>query len=547
MRKSAHPKVLVGSLLMSAALSFALPAAAQQPTTPQANQLTGMVFNKQGDPLVGAYVRVKQGKKTWTVQTDETGKYVINLPAGQSTAGLSVAVSYIGMQRQVKGTKAGVMHYDFMLEDNSKSLGEAVVTGYGTISTREKTSSITSLKMDEILMPGMTSLEQALEGRVPDMVFMQNSGEVGATARMRIRGTSTLIGNREPLWVLDGIPLSDPVDVTNEQLNDPDYINYIGNAISGLNPQDIERVDVLKDAAATALYGTRAANGVIVVTTKKGEPGPPRITYNAQFKYTARPRYTDSNINLMNSQERVRFGQDLVNLHYAFPNHMTMVGYEGAYHRYVTGQIDYDTFVAEARQAETANTDWFGLLTHDTFNHNHTISLSGGSETARYYASLGYNKEEGVQLRHRNDRYTASLNMQTRIAKVIQANVRLNANVQKKEQLPGEIDPLGYAYGTTRALPAFNNDGSYYYYQRHAYNVGTDKDGQYKYRYNILNEIDNTEKNYSSNGIMAALDLTYRFRQLLDFTLTTSYQAQHERQRHVVWREIELRSAAPQQ
>ena len=121
---------------MSAALSFALPAAAQQPTTPQANQLTGMVFNKQGDPLVGAYVRVKQGKKTWTVQTDETGKYVINLPAGQSTAGLSVAVSYIGMQRQVKGTKAGVMHYDFMLEDNSKSLGEAVVTGYGQ-HTRE--------------------------------------------------------------------------------------------------------------------------------------------------------------------------------------------------------------------------------------------------------------------------------------------------------------------------------------------------------------------------------------------------------------------------
>ena len=524
MRKSVHPKVFVGSLLMSAALSFALPSSAQQPTGPDAHQLSGMVFNKQGEPLVGAYVRVKHGKKTWTVQTDETGKYVINLPAGQSLAGLNVAVSYIGMQRQVKTTKTGVMHYDFMLEDNSKSLGEAVVTGYGTISTREKTSAITSLKMDEILMPGMTSLEQALEGRVPDMVFMQNSGEVGATARMRIRGTSTLIGNREPLWVLDGIPLSDPVDVTNEQLNDPDYINYIGNAISGLNPQDIERVDVLKDAAATALYGTRAANGVIVVTTKKGDPGPPRITYNAQFKYTARPRYTDSNINLMNSQERVRFGQDLVNLHYTFPNHMTMVGYEGAYHRYVTGQIDYDTFVAQARQAETANTDWFGLLTHDTFNHNHTISLSGGSETARYYASLGYNKEEGVQLRHRNDRYTASLNMQTRIAKVIQANVRLNANVQKKEQLPGEIDPLGYAYGTTRALPAFNNDGSYYYYQRHAYNVGTDKDGQYKYRYNILNEIDNSEKNYSSNGVMAALDLTYRFRQLLDFTLTTSYQ-----------------------
>lgn len=523
MRKTVYPKALIKSLLVCSALAFTLPGMAQQ-AEENPHQLFGMVFNKQGEPLVGAYVHVKCGKKTWTAQTDATGKYVIVLPDGVSTTGLNVSVSYLGMKRQTKNTKAGVRHYDFMLEDNSKSLGEAIVTGYGTISTREKTSSITSLKMDDILMPGMTSLEQALEGRVPDMVFMQNSGEVGATARMRIRGTSTLIGNREPLWVLDGIPLSDPVEVTNEQLNDPDYINYIGNAISGINPQDIERVDVLKDAAATALYGTRAANGVIVVTTKKGEPGPPRITYNAQFKYTSRPRYTDSNINLMNSQERVRFGQDLVGLHYSFPNHMTMVGYEGAYYRYVTGQTDYNTFVAEARQAETTNTDWFDLLTRDTFNHNHTVSLSGGSETARYYASLGYNKEEGVQLHHHNDRYTASLNMQTRIAQVIQANVRLNANVQKKEQLPSEIDPLGYAYNTTRALPAYSSDGSYYYYLRHAYNVGTDKDAEYKYRYNILNEINNAEKNYSSNGIMAALDLTYRFKQLLDLTLTTSYQ-----------------------
>ena len=390
----------------------------------------------------------------------------MKLPAGTSTAGLSISASYLGMKRQTKSGRSNVAHYDFMLEDNSQSLGEAVVTGYGTISTREKTSAITSLKMEEILMPGMTSLEQALEGRVPDMVFMQNSGEVGATARMRIRGTSTLIGNREPLWVLDGIPLSDPVDVTNDQLNDPDYINYIGNAISGINPQDIERVDVLKDAAATALYGTRAANGVIVVTTKKGEPGPPRITYNSQLKYTARPRYSDRDIYLMNSQERVQFGQELMNLHYTFPNHMTMVGYEGAYHRFVTGQTDYNGFLAEVQRAETVNTDWFKLLTHDTFNHNHTVALSGGSETARYYASLGYNREEGVQLHHNNDRYTASLNMQTRIAKVIQANIRLNANVQKKTQLPGEIDLLGYAYGTTRALPAFNNDGSYFFYQR---------------------------------------------------------------------------------
>jgi len=521
----------MAAIIAAGSLTAATPLSAQTTATTQTaaqdHVVSGMVFDKTGEPLVGANVRVTLGRKVWTAQTDSKGAYRVKLPVVTSTAGLSISASYLGMKRQTKSGRSNVAHYDFMLDDHSQSLGEAVVTGYGTISTREKTSAITSLKMEEILMPGMTSLEQALEGRVPDMVFMQNSGEVGATARMRIRGTSTLIGNREPLWVLDGIPLSDPVDVTNEQLNDPDYINYIGNAISGINPQDIERVDVLKDAAATALYGTRAANGVIVVTTKKGEPGPPRITYNSQLKYTARPRYSDRDIYLMNSQERVQFGQELMNLHYTFPNHMTMVGYEGAYHRFVTGQTDYNGFLAEVQRAETVNTDWFKLLTHDTFNHNHTVALSGGSETARYYASLGYNREEGVQLHHNNDRYTASLNMQTRIAKVIQANIRLNANVQKKTQLPGEIDLLGYAYGTTRALPAFNNDGSYFFYQRHAYNVGTDKNEQYKYAYNILNEIENAEKLYSSNGIMAALDLTYRFKTLLDLTLTTSYQRTH--------------------
>lgn len=531
MRTNPPLRSFMAAIIAAGSLTAATPLSAQTTVTTQTaaqdHVVSGMVFDKTGEPLVGANVRVTLGRKVWTAQTDSKGAYRVKLPAGTSTTGLSISASYLGMKRQTKSGRSNVLHYDFMLDDHSQSLGEAVVTGYGTISTREKTSAITSLKMEEILMPGMTSLEQALEGRVPDMVFMQNSGEVGATARMRIRGTSTLIGNREPLWVLDGIPLSDPVDVTNEQLNDPDYINYIGNAISGINPQDIERVDVLKDAAATALYGTRAANGVIVVTTKKGEPGPPRITYNSQLKYTARPRYSDRDIYLMNSQERVQFGQELMNLHYTFPNHMTMVGYEGAYHRFVTGQTDYNGFLAEVQRAETVNTDWFKLLTHDTFNHNHTVALSGGSETARYYASLGYNREEGVQLHHNNDRYTASLNMQTRIAKVIQANIRLNANVQKKTQLPGEIDLLGYAYGTTRALPAFNNDGSYFFYQRHAYNVGTDKNEQYKYAYNILNEIENAEKLYSSNGIMAALDLTYRFKTLLDLTLTTSYQRTH--------------------
>lgn len=164
-----------------------------------------------------------------------------------------------------------------VMEEDTYALDQVdvIYTGYQRIDPRRRTSAISSVNAADVLVPGMTSIDQALEGRIPELQLTLNSGEVGATPRIRVRGTSSLIGNREPLWVLDGFILRDPVNVSNEDLNNPDYINIIGNAIAGINPQDIERIDVLKDAAATALYGTRAANGVIIVTTKRGSDRTP--------------------------------------------------------------------------------------------------------------------------------------------------------------------------------------------------------------------------------------------------------------------------------
>ena len=167
--------------------------------------------------------------------------------------------------------------------------------------------------------------------------------------------------------------MTDPVDVDPDDLNNPDYLNIIGNAIAGINPQDIERIDVLKDASATALYGTRAANGVIVVTTKKGRIGKPVLSYSHSSKITRRPRYTDRNINLMNSQERVRFGKELADQHYIFPTQMPLVGYEGALYRLQSGLTDYDTFLNEVTWYEQVNTDWFDILTQDAYSHDHTF------------------------------------------------------------------------------------------------------------------------------------------------------------------------------
>ena len=431
--------------------------------------ISGVVTDQAGNPLPGATLLIKG--TTTGMATNTNGEYKIGVPKdGECT----LIFSFMGMKTQyVKvGNKTKI---DVKLEEDLTEVEEVVVTGYQNIDKRHLTSAVSSVKASDILTPGMTSIDQALEGRIPELVLISNSGEVGATPRIRVRGTSTLLGNREPLWVLDGFIMHDPVNVSNDDLNNPDYINIIGNAIAGINPQDIERIDVLKDASATALYGTRAANGVIVVTTKKGAIGPARFSYNHSSKYT---------------QERVQFGKELSDLHYQFPSDMTMVGYEGALDSYYKGLSTYDEFVENVKWYETVNTDWFDILTRDTYSHDHTFGVSGGNDDIRYYVSIGYNKENGVSKTTYTERYTTRLNLDMTFSKKIKANFSMNGNVQKKNHLMDEIDAMDYAYNTTRALPCFNPDGTLYYYNKSAYG-GTNRYSN-KFRYNILNEIENS-------------------------------------------------------
>ena len=482
----------------------------------QNHSISGHVADTDGEPLIGVTVKLVGTKRT--VLTDVNGNFTfVGCHPGDQ-----LDISYIG--KKTVRRKVGTKRLSIVLEDDANSINDVIITGYGSIDKRKSTVAATTVKMEDVLMPGMTTVDQALEGRIPDLEFNLNSGEVGATARLRVRGTSTLVGNREPLWVLDGFVLSDPVDVSADQLNDPDYINYIGNAIQGINPQDIERIDVLKDAAATALYGTRASNGVIVVTTKRGKAGPPTIRYSNQTKLTRRPRYTDSNIRLMNSQQRVQFGKDLCDMHYKFSESMPLVGYEGAFYRYQTAQTSYDEFLDEVQGYETMNTDWFKLLTRDAVTMSHTVNVSGGSENTRYYASVGYTRENGTVKTQYVDRYTANMNITSDLTKNLKARIALNGNIQKKNHLPSNVDPLTYAYETTRALPAYNSDGSLYYYKNHGYSVGNGQKVNNLYNYNILNEMENSSSEYNGNTIMAMGDLTWRLKDILTLSASASYQ-----------------------
>ena len=459
-------------------------------------RITGRVVDANGEPLPGASVWLKKSPKV-AAATDMDGEF--SLPSGGQT-NVPLVVSYIGMKR--KDVNWTGKQLKITLQDDENQLDDVVVTGYQVIDKRASTSAITSIKAEDILRPDALSIDQMLEGQVPDLMYMSNSGESAAAPKIRIRGTSSIIGNREPIWVVDGIVVKDPVQISPDELNDPDYVNRIGNAISGLNPQDIERLDVLKDASATAIYGTKAANGVIVITTKRGREGAPQIRYTNNFTWKRRPRYTDSSVDVLNSKERIALSKQLFNDHYVYDSGYSLVGFEYLMNELVGGRIDKSEFDRQLAWFETENTDWFKLLTHDSFSQSHTLNLSGGGSKSSYYASLGFTDDDDIVKGTTNRRYNAMINLDVNFAKWLTAAFSLKGTVSDRSYYQNEIAPVQYAYRASRAIPAYNSDGRYYYYSRKEYQ----KSG---YNFNILNELDNS--GVDQNGNQLSFDANFRF------------------------------------
>lgn len=472
-------------------------AAGHHATQQRKATVSGTVVDANGEPLQWATVKIKGTGAGAT--TDTNGHFQIFTERQR----LTVEVSYLGFNSATRTILAG-HPAKIILHADDKSLDEVVVTGYQVLNKRSLTSAVSTAKMKDLERTDMSSLDQMLEGKIPDLLVNNNSFEVGVAPKIRIRGTSTLIGNREPLWVVDGIVVQDPVEISPEELNDPDYVNRIGNAIAGINPQDIERIDVLKDAAATAIYGTKAANGVIVVTTKRGYEGKPVVSYNFSMNYKVRPRYTDHSVDVMNSKERVQFSRELLQDHYQFPDLMTTVGYEKNVQDLYNGAITYDEFQKRVSADETRNTDWFKLLCHDALSTQHTASVSGGSSKSRYYASMGYDNEEDVIKANANERYTWSLNLDNTFSKLLTASFTFNGYHQRRSYYQDQIAPLNYAYTTTRTLPVYQDNGEYYYYQR------KQSDGSL-YNYNILNELANSYNHQKVNSMTFTTNLRFTF------------------------------------
>lgn len=472
--------------------------------------LSGSVLDENGEPMVG--VAVYAPMSNLGTVTDVDGKFQLRLKEQEL-----VTFNFIGYQSvSYKVTAALAANpLTVKLSQDNNSLEEVVINGYQSINKGRYVGAITQVNVDDVRIAGELSIDQMLQGAVPGMSVQMNSGQVGTAAKIRVRGTSTLLGNQEPLWVVDGVIQHDPFPMQegdNALAADADNLKLIaGNCISWLNPNDIETMTVLKDASATAIYGSKAANGVIVITTKRSKASKMSVSYNGTYTIGQKPSY--GLYDLMNSQEKMQLSKEIYEEKLKFSGEVTPIGYEQLMAQLQGKQISYDQFVQAFRKYETVNTDWFDLLFRNSFSHSHGVSINGGNQNISTRLSLNYSETKGEAIGNDVNQYSFHSNTSFRFFNNrVLLTVGLSGSQRDAKGFAYGVDPFTYASSTSRTIPAFNEDGTYYYHLKSATssflgnNVFSQTGNRY-YNYNILNELDNTGSKTSTKNMAVNFDL----------------------------------------
>ena len=437
--------------------------------------------------------------------TDSNGDFVLDVPVNVNM----VTISFIGYESLRVGVYEG--RKTFKLQPADETLEEVIVTGYSDIKKRKNTTAYTKIDAEKIKQSGVASIEQMLEGQIAGMQFSNLSGGPNGISQIRIRGTVSMNGTQDPLWVVDGMPV-EGTELPNRL--DKDDINTLRNLpIAGLNPEDIKDITVLKDAAATAIYGARAANGVIVITTKRGQVGPAKVSASANMFVTQRPDF--DRLNLMDASQKVDFELEM-----ARRSDLTYRSGKGAIARLLTGADEWDVFRSgglAALSAETRNAvealrgqqyDWADNLFRNAVNQQYNVSVSGGTETHRYYLSTGYFDEKGSTHNVDMNRYNLTLNNDFRISNRLKAGINLMGSVTNRhnpiQDQDGFTNPSYYARTVNPYLAIRNADGSYAY--------DPDIDGYENNTYipfNAMEERENTQYSLSNKALKAISYLQY--------------------------------------
>lgn len=427
---------------------------------------SGRVVDSDGLGVIGAGV-VCSGRPDRGTVCDEDGSFRLEVPKGIS----KVEISALGMQSVVYDLEnSAVKDALIVLEYESTMLDQVVVTGYAQTTVKRITGSVGILNSDSFKDKPLASVSSLMQGEVAGVQVQAVSGQPGTQSRIRIRGTNNLSGSSNPLWVVDGVPLqNESPNLSSEEMAAGAFDNIFISGIGGINPNDIESITILKDAAAAAIYGSRAANGVIVVTTKRGSEGRLKLSYSNNFTWSFRPQ---RNLELMDSGEKIAWEQELwdefaADRYAAAQSDNTViypvVGIVGQV-RAGCGQFaGWDKARQDAYLQELASstTDWYGELFRNAFSHNHHLSLSGGSDKAAYYISLGYNDDNGMLINNRYQRYNVNSSLTLTPARWIKLDIGNDFSRQSSKSPDSYVDAFKYAYFANPYEKVRNEDGSW--------------------------------------------------------------------------------------
>lgn len=408
----------------------------------------GTVTDSEGTPFIGATV-MEVGSNGNGVVTDIDGNFSL-----QVTEGTSLEVSYIGYKTQRVKAVAG-RPLNVRLVEDTELLDEVIVVGYGTQSKKSLTGAVGTMDMKEIEAATVSSISHALGGKVAGLQVNLQSAQPGGGAKFRIRGEASTGAGNDPLIVIDGFPINSSESLSSGTVYEAGNTD---NLLESLNPDDIESISVLKDAASTAIYGARAGHGVILITTKRGQEGRAKVSYSASGSF----QNIRANYDVLSTREYMEVENLQLKERWLKNNGM------GIYEGYIAKNDNPAPFTPKYDLSKAVQgTDWLDEVTRTGYMHQHNLSINGGGERTKYMASFNYMKQEGVVKNNGTSRISARINLDQVVNKYINVGLTANYSQNRYDNVPlgdGDNENAGILVSAIRfnpTLPVRDENGKY--------------------------------------------------------------------------------------
>lgn len=442
---------MVGLLQATATPTQALPVEAPRAGTEMIAQqsltIKGVVADATGEPLIGVNVQIKGS--TQGAITNLDGEFTL---AGK--VGDILVISYIGYKtKEIRVTNGEIQK--IQLEEDSETLDEVVVIGYGTTRKKDLTGSVASVKAKELNTVSSSSVSQMLQGKVSGMSAIQKSAQPGAGVSITIRGAASPNGSNAPLYVIDGVPLQSN-STADPGIAGIDYKTGVDrDPLNSINPNDIESIEVLKDASAAAIYGASAANGVILITTKAGKTGKPNVEYRSVFTAQLKKDYPEV-LNAHDFREQANLWSKE---YYLYSNKMGVYG---------TNPIDLSGYTPVFADVNgyTADTNWLDEVTRSGYVIDQNVSVNGGTEHTKYFFSYNFYDNQGMLMQSDMKRHSIRLNLDQQFTSIFKAGIKMNySNMTMHSTSVGAADKgdnmLVNAFRFAPDVPVKDENGEY--------------------------------------------------------------------------------------